>query len=188
MKTVIVVWFMLGLAAAANAAIEFAGYMTSGKVVTFALIDTADGRTGWVELGANFAGFRVAEFSNENDVLTLQREGQTLQVKLRVASFTIPAEVTGPERERVFFAKLREMQQSIGSGKKFYLPEDYIATATQYGRVIVSREVVNGVETIAMEQPEHLRPSPGPDGATQRQSFSLQMTRRDKTRVKLTVR
>lgn len=188
MKTTFLSGLILFFVASANAAIEFIGYIVSDKVMTFALVDTTDGRAGYVELGSNFGGFRLAEYAKETETLTLKGKNETLSVKLRPASFTIPAEVTGVEREKQFFQKMREMQASIGPGEKLYFPEDYVATATRFGRVIVFREMKDDVETIVMELPEAMRPAPDNGGEVKKLSFSLQVTRRDKTRVKLIIR
>jgi hypothetical protein len=164
MKTTVFALIFLAVVITANASIEFVGYITSGENITFALIDTTDGRAKFLELGANFAGYRVAEYVKETETLTLRREGETLAVKLRSATFTIPVEVTGEEREKQFFAKLKEMSQKAGEITKKINVEDYMATATQFGREIVSYDVKDGVETIVMARPNDERPSLDKDG------------------------
>jgi hypothetical protein len=188
MKTTFLVLLIMAVASLANASIEFVGYTSSGRTLTFALVDTDDGRAKFLELGSNFAGYRVAEYTKETETLTLTREGETLSVKLRSANFTIPAEVTGEEREKQFIAKLNEMLPKTGVGK-FYFIEDYMATASQFGREIVSYDVKDGVEVIVMELPEAKRLLPDKAGLVQRMTFQVMMPCRDKkTKVKLTIR
>jgi hypothetical protein len=186
MKKTILTLGLLFMYSMVSAAIEFVGYCSSGNTKMFALVDTTDGRTGWVAQGADFRGFAVAGFAHEKETLTLKRENETLQLTLRAASFTIPVEVIGAEREAQFFKKMKEMQSSIGPGKKFYPIEDYIATAAQFGREISSWETQNGVEVITMELPERLKPA-AQGGVTQVRTISLSMNRRDRSRVKLII-
>jgi hypothetical protein len=156
--------------------------------MTFALVDTVDGRAKFVGFGANFAGYRVAEYAKETETLTLKRERETLSVKLRSASFTIPAEVTGEEREKQFSQKLNEMLPKSGLQTKLYYIEDYMATASQFGREIVSYDVKDGVEVIVMELPEAKRLPPDKDGVVRKMNFQAVMLCRDKkTKVKLTI-
>lgn len=179
---------LMAVAPALNASIEFVGYFTSGETITFALVDTTEGRAKFVELGAHFQGYSVVEYTKGTETLTLKREGETLSVKLRSATFTIPAEVTGEEREKQFRQKLNEMLPKAGVSKKFYFIEDYLATATQFGREIVSFDVKDGIEVIVMELPEAKRLPPDKDGRVQKMNFMVQVPSRDKkTRIKLIV-
>lgn len=165
MKSTLLALFIVALALRTHASIEFVGYVMSEKNPTFALVDTADGRSKFVGLGADFAGYRVVEYKKETETLTLKRDGEILSVKLRSAIFSIPTEVTGEEREKLFFAKLKEMSPKAGEiTKKINYIEDYMATATQFGREIVTYDVKDGVETIVMARPSDLPPSRDKDG------------------------
>ena len=189
MRTTFLALTVLLATTAANATIEFVGYTSSGKTQAFALIDTADGRAKFLELGANFAGYRVAEYVKETETLTLMRESEVLAVKLRSATFMIPPEVTGVEREKQFFEKMKEMRPKPGLQNKSYYVEDYVATASQYGREIVFYDVKDGEEVIVMELPEAKRMLPNENGVVHKMTFQALMLCRDKkTKVKLTVR
>ena len=190
MKTIFLALFILALVNTTNASIEFVGYITSEKKLTFALVDTAEGRAQFVELGGNLGGYKLMVYSKEAETLTLKRENETLAVRLRSASFTIPVEVTGAEREKQFFVKLNEMLPKSGVvAKKINYIEDYMATAAQFGREIVSYDVKDGVEVIVMELPEAKRLSPDKDGVVRKMTFQAMMLCRDKkTKVKLTIR
>ena len=186
MKNLFLTLSLLSLFSVPHAAIEFVGYGSFDRALMFALVDTADGRTSWVAQGSNFGGFCVTEYLHETETLTLKRENEILKLVLRSASFTIPTDVAGAERETQFFKKMREMQTSIGPGKKFYPVEDYIATAARFGREISSWDTQNGVELIVMELPNRVKPTDR-TGVTQVRTFSISISRRDKSRVKLIV-
>ncbi|MFT3783741.1 MAG: hypothetical protein QM790_17145 [Nibricoccus sp.] len=183
-------WLALAFVAgalSAQAAIELVGYGGSGETRMFALVDSDTGKSGWARLGESFSDYRLMEFASDSEILTVTKGEEKSQVRLRAASFSLPGETTGSAREKQFFDKLTEMQRSLGPGKKLYLPEDYMATATRFGRVVVSHEIKDGVDTIVMELPPKLLVAPA-GGEDRGRTFTVSMHRRDKTRVKLTIR
>ena len=71
------------LAAAARAEIEFIGVLVMPGRSTFALTDDPAKPATWRTFGQSFAGYRLTEFDEKTDTLTLAKDGATLRVRLK---------------------------------------------------------------------------------------------------------
>lgn len=66
--------------------IEFAGIFHFQSEPRFSLIETEEGaRSGWVQVGASFQGYRIESYDSEDGVLRLASSEETLHLTLRSA-------------------------------------------------------------------------------------------------------
>ena len=63
---------------------EFVGYWAIGNDTAFAVADSAlEEPPRWVQIGSEFAGYRVVEFRAELEVLVLRKRDQSFELQLR---------------------------------------------------------------------------------------------------------
>jgi len=78
-----VLLFLLA-AVALRGAPEFVGYWAIGNDIAFAVVEPGlEAPPRWVQVGSEFAGYRVVEFRANSEVLVLRKEGQSLELNLR---------------------------------------------------------------------------------------------------------
>jgi hypothetical protein len=77
---------LLGVAAAARAELEFAGYFITAQEARFTLTDRDLNRSsGWLKLGQSFAGHTLVAFDRSRHSLTVRRGDETTILALRAA-------------------------------------------------------------------------------------------------------
>lgn len=71
---------------AVRASLEFAGFIHSGGILRFVLTDKTEGSTsGWLEIGASFAGHTIIAYREEEEVLILRKGGGEVRLTLRTS-------------------------------------------------------------------------------------------------------
>ncbi len=145
----------------AQADIEFVGILATPHLVRFALTDTSDGHSAWVERGAQFGGYTIAAYEAKGDLLTLQKAGQELRLRLKddAKIKSAPLELTGEitfgsgEKLDVSRATLRFDQENVfplRDGITFRITPTRREDGTlRYAIVIESRQSDNKVDRIS---------------------------------------
>lgn len=65
---------------------ELAGYFIIAHRASFVLLEPESGeRSGWLEVGDIFTGYRIVEFRREESVVFLERDGERIPIPLRNA-------------------------------------------------------------------------------------------------------
>jgi hypothetical protein len=153
MKTRVLVFFLLASLSSAHAAIKFVGYGKFADVYRFALCDDSTSGSGWLAVGNEFEGYRLASFDVAREELVLVGRDDTLHLVL-------PAPRAGVERrwesERgaELGALLNDMRPKSGiHHEKPVTIDDYIAVATVYGLVITAHTLNDNEESIEMGVP-----------------------------------
>jgi LysM repeat protein len=74
--------FFCGIATAAEPAVEFSGVLTENGKARVALTDKATGFTRWVESGAEFNGYTVANYDAKEETVTVKKDGAEYRLPL----------------------------------------------------------------------------------------------------------
>jgi LysM repeat protein len=98
---VIVALFLGSLRAvvAAEPGIEFTGVLVADGRTKVALTEKASATTEWVEAGATFKGFTVANYNAKEETITVKKDGQEHRLRLvaeKSASTTVPTAAIAP--------------------------------------------------------------------------------------------
>jgi|GEM_PF-6268549 len=75
---------------AAQADITWKGTISEGQKSQFALTDTANGASKWVKLGGSFESYSVSQYDEQKQVLTLTKDGGSLQLSMASSQYTPP--------------------------------------------------------------------------------------------------
>lgn len=76
----------IGLSTNGYAALEFSGYMRLNDGLQFVVTDPdSKSASGWITLGAVFEGHKVAAFDEREEVLILERGGNSIRLSLKDA-------------------------------------------------------------------------------------------------------
>jgi hypothetical protein len=87
-----------GVLSVARAAIELSAFASVGGEFRFIISDAAAGvSSGWLSLGDNFGEYRISQFHGSDEVLTLERGIESIQLRLKHD----PVEQSGIRRRRV---------------------------------------------------------------------------------------
>jgi hypothetical protein len=153
MKTRVLCFLFLAASSSVQAEIKFVGYGKFPAGYRFALGDDATSANGWLAVGDEFQGYRLASFDAAREELELVRKGETLHLAL-------PAPRVGaerrwePERGAELGALLEDMRPKPGlHHEKLVTMEDYIAVGTIYGLVITAHTLTGDEELIEMGVP-----------------------------------
>ncbi|HEU5080083.1 MAG TPA: hypothetical protein VFT72_12790 [Opitutaceae bacterium] len=80
------------LSSVARADLEWRGMLVEKDTPRFALVDTASGDSKWVQVGGAFLAYSVENYDADKQVLTLNRDGTRIELKLNAAAATPPPE------------------------------------------------------------------------------------------------
>lgn len=93
--------------------IIFKGVLVSDGKTSVALTDS-EGNSRWVEVGRDFAGYRVADYEPATEMLSLVKEGVTKQILLhdaKVRAVAPPKPIDGTHAERLaFWEKIKNLE------------------------------------------------------------------------------
>jgi hypothetical protein len=90
--------FFWGALPAVRAAVELAAFASIGADFRFVITNAETGvNSGWLTLGDSFEEHRISRFDAADEVLTLERGGESIQLRLKHD----PVEQSGSRRKRV---------------------------------------------------------------------------------------
>lgn len=79
----------------------------------FVLTDPAAQKTSeWIAVGGNFAGYRVTGFEAKSEMLAVERDGETRQLRLKNAAVAMPAGASAGEAREMATTAQQEMLAS----------------------------------------------------------------------------
>jgi hypothetical protein len=106
-----------GFAAEPN--IEFSGVLGVGGDTRVALVNKASGSMQWVQVGKDFAGYRVTAYEPKTEDLLLAKDGQRYRLHLKDAK--VKSGTAGEPPPEIKRAILNNLRQLAAAADQFYL-------------------------------------------------------------------
>lgn len=89
-KLLLVALFAIGSAFAAEPApLQLKGVLNTGSEKLFGLSTETGDSSAWVSIGKNFAGFKLKSYDAAKDLLMLERDGKTYELRLSAAKIGV---------------------------------------------------------------------------------------------------
>jgi len=114
MKKILAIIALICGSTAIGAPFEFSGYISTGDKAKMMIMDLADQKSSrWLSIGDSFRGYTLITYDASQEILTLKRESEVLQLRLKDAKIAAAKTKTEPEASG---AKKQEPHRSTRAG------------------------------------------------------------------------
>ena len=127
----------------ADAGVEFAGVMGTGKEVRVALTNKASGTTQWVTVGGSYAGYTLTSYDPKTDIVIVTKDGQQFRLGLKQGKVAKGDAKASPVVERAILNNLRQL---AAAADQFYLENG--KTMTTYDDLVGPTKYVKALTPV----------------------------------------
>ena len=154
----LIIYPILVSALSLRAEIQFAGYFSTASESVFTLVDKDSNESStWLKMGDSFHSYTVSGFDRESEVITLEKDGNALHLRLRESKvrdgrMTVEGTMTtwpdkGIQSFHASFYLGEEQTFPLGKGRILHVTASRLADGTiRYQPSVVIRES-DGKET-----------------------------------------